>query len=136
MGGRGAGREGKARGGATRAALSKHYLLTGFLRCGVCNWRMVAHTTIKKKPSGVHRRAWYYCPTSKTKGPSICTHGQRYRTDRLELRLQNRTDEAMHRTNLKRLTQRMNEALARATYAPTSAGYAVPSKRTCRGPRR
>lgn len=110
----GAGREGKARGGATRSALTRHYLLTGFMRCGVCNSRMAAHTTTRKKGASTYRWAWYYCPTSRTKGPTVCTHTKRYRKDTLEMRLQKRAAEAMTRKSLVALTEAVNAALRRA----------------------
>ncbi len=108
------GREGKARGGATRPAFTQHYLLTGFMRCGVCNSRMVAITSTKRKASGTYRQSWYYCPVSKTKGPTVCTHTRRYKRAVIEGRLQKRAAEAMYRANLNKLAGVVNDALKRA----------------------
>jgi hypothetical protein len=102
------------RAGASGAAYSRRYLLTGMLRCGTCGARMVADTTIRRKASGTYQQAWYYCPASRTKGPTVCTHRIRYRKDELELRLVNRATEAMKAKNLAALADAVDGALRRA----------------------
>ncbi len=107
-----AGRTGN-RPGRSSAAYSRRYLLTGMLRCGTCNARMIADTTIRRKPSGTYQQAWYYCPVSRSKGETVCSHRTRYRKDVIESRLQTRAGEAMTRKNIGALMASVNAALKR-----------------------
>jgi hypothetical protein len=73
---------------------------------------MAVHKTTKKKPSGsVYHAAWFYCPVSRTKGPTLCAHRTRYRTDKIESRVANRAMEAMRRKPVAVMVARVNEAL-------------------------
>jgi site-specific DNA recombinase len=81
------------RGGA-HVAYSRH-LLSGLLRCGCCDARMIAQTATRRKGTDVYRYGWYRCGFAKNKGPAVCTHGTGHRQDRLERALLAKFREAM-----------------------------------------
>jgi site-specific DNA recombinase len=105
------GRFGRNNAGVSHVAHSQRHLLTGMLRCGTCDARMVAVTTTRKKPSGVYQRGWYYCPVSRTKGEAVCGHRARYRKDQIEFALTSRAMEAVNRKNVSALVEGVNAAL-------------------------
>jgi site-specific DNA recombinase len=70
--------------GGAHAAYSS-YLLSGFLRCGLCGARMQGMRFTRKKGSGAsYTYSWYVCGFAKDKGPDVCQHRVWYRRDWLE----------------------------------------------------
>jgi DNA invertase Pin-like site-specific DNA recombinase len=108
------------RGGAHVAYSS--YLLSGVLRCGCCNARMVAQTTTRKKGTDLYRYGAYRCGFAKSKGPAVCPHGTAYRQEQLEGALLAKFREAM--------TPPMIEALASMVNAQIEAAFRGHDART------
>ncbi len=100
--------------GGAHIAYSLHPL-SGLLRCGLCNARMVAHVTTRQKGSTVHRYSSYRCSFATHKGPGVCLHRVGYRQDRLEAALLEKFREAM--------TPQMIDALAQAVNVQIEAAF-------------
>jgi site-specific DNA recombinase len=103
------------RGGA-RPVYSR-YLLTGLLRCAVCEARMRAQTMIRRKRANVYRAGWYRCGFAADKGPAVCGHRVWYRQDRLEGALVAKFREAMTPPIVNALALAVNDQLDAAVRA-------------------
>ena len=66
------------------------YLLSGFVRCGMCGARMIAQRTTRKKRGQTYRYGYYRCSFAAHKGPAVCTHGTWYPQAPLEALLLDR----------------------------------------------
>jgi len=81
--------------GGAHAAYSS-YLLSGFLRCGLCGARMQGMSFTRKKGSAAsYTYSWYICGFAKDKGPDVCQHPVWYRRDWLEGSIVDRFRSAM-----------------------------------------
>ena len=95
-----AGHEGKRRGAPTKAAHTKNYLLTGMLRCGGVQFALRRRDVDEAKAERHVPPKLVVLRTSRTRGPTVCTHTAHNRKDVIEFALVNRAEAAMTRRNL------------------------------------